>query len=259
MFRAIGDEPGELPLGELRGDRPVPRSPRRCRRRCGAGARPARSVDDRTDAGRARRPAGRSPGVAAAPRGGPRRAPAQAVQAARRIDDTGALAAQLESLGELQLLAGRYEESLRAYYEAADLHRKRNDLPSRYRAILQLGLVYRHIGRWSEADASLGEALELCRRTGDLVRSPTSRPAWRQPSWACAATATPPASRRRRPPATASTATPSAPDGRWRPWARPRRGWGVKTTRAAASRTRSALLDPVDEVGAGAVRSLLGR
>ena len=96
----------------------------------------------------------------------------QAVQAARRYGDDGSVGFQLERLGELQLLDGLFDDALRSYFEAGELHRKRKDIDGRYRVVLQLGLVYQHRMRWAEAEAALGEALELCRRTGDSERLP---------------------------------------------------------------------------------------
>lgn len=95
-----------------------------------------------------------------------------AVQAARRFGDDGSVGLQLERLGELQLLDGLFDEALRSYFEAGELHRKRKDIDGRYRVVLQLGLVYQHRMRWAEAEAALGEALELCRRTADGERLP---------------------------------------------------------------------------------------
>lgn len=95
-----------------------------------------------------------------------------AVQAARRYGDDGSVGFQLERLGELQLLDSLFDDALRSYFEAGEMHRKRKDIDGRYRVVLQMGLVYQHRMRWAEAEAALGEALELCRRTGDSERLP---------------------------------------------------------------------------------------
>lgn len=93
-----------------------------------------------------------------------------AVQAARRLGDGPGLALQLERLGEAQLADGLHDDSLRSYFEAGELYRKGKDHNGRYRVALQLGLVYQHRLRWAEAEAALGEALALCRELRDGQR-----------------------------------------------------------------------------------------
>lgn len=96
----------------------------------------------------------------------------QAVQAAKRSGDPAQVTTQLEQLGELLLSQSLWDDAVRTYYEASQLHQERNDEFGRYRTVLQLGLVYQHQHRWSETVAALTEALVLCQRLGDELRKP---------------------------------------------------------------------------------------
>ena len=95
-----------------------------------------------------------------------------AVAAARKTNDANLLVDQLEALGELLLAQSAHDDAIKVYTEVGMLHANRNDATGCYRAVLQQGLIYQHVARWSEASAALTRALDYSRQLEDTPRVP---------------------------------------------------------------------------------------
>ena len=106
---------------------------------------------------------------------GARTARQHAVAAARKTNDPNLLVDQLEALGEMLLAQSAHDDAIKVYTEAGMLHANRGDATGCYRAVLQQGLIYQHLARWSEAAAALARALEYSMQLNDTPRVPYIR------------------------------------------------------------------------------------
>jgi class 3 adenylate cyclase/tetratricopeptide (TPR) repeat protein len=94
---------------------------------------------------------------------------ADALRAARHLDDRPAQAGALTSLGEMQRLTGDYRGAAADLQEALVIYRDIRDRPGQASAVTSLGEVRRMTGDYPGAAAALEEGLGLSRELGDRI------------------------------------------------------------------------------------------
>lgn len=91
----------------------------------------------------------------------------QSLILAREADDEARQADVLGNIGVIHRTRGRYQAAMGLYQQSLGLFRKANDRPGMALALARLAVVRLRQGRYEQAIGHLRESLALCRETGD--------------------------------------------------------------------------------------------